>query len=102
KAAFRFASNPICGGDSIVLVNESKVDFGNLTRVEIVWDNFNVVDTNPSSNSIYKYQFASFGTPSSITKPIKLKVFSGLSCTSNIDSFITINAQPKVAFSLPQ
>ncbi|MFY7886273.1 MAG: gliding motility-associated C-terminal domain-containing protein, partial [Dolichospermum sp.] len=47
-------------------------------------------------------QFASFGTPSSIRKPIKLKVFSGLSCSSNIDSFITIYAQPKVAFSLPQ
>lgn len=101
KAKFRFATNPICGGDSITLVNESSVDFGNLTKVEIVWDTFNFIDTNPTFNQNYKYKFPEFGTPTRLTKPIKLNVFSGLSCFNNIDSFITIKAQPNVNFVLP-
>ncbi|MCU0321828.1 MAG: PKD domain-containing protein [Chitinophagaceae bacterium] len=101
NAKLAFAENPICSGDSIVLLNQSSVNFGNITKMEIIWGINFLVDNNPTSNNKYKFKFIEFGTPANTIQPIKIKAFSGISCFSEKDTIITLRAQPRVSFALP-
>jgi gliding motility-associated-like protein len=102
KAKLAFINNLICGRDSVAFFNQSTVDFGAITRTEIYWGAFTSIDNNPAFNTIYQYKYPAFGTPATIIQPIKFKAYSGISCVSELDSFIVLKAQPKVSFTLPQ
>ena len=102
KPKLNFINNPICGRDSVTFFNQSTVDFGSITRTEINWGAFINIDNNPALNTIYQYKYPAFGTPASIVQPIKFKAYSGISCVSELDTFIVLKAQPKVSFTLPQ
>lgn len=100
KAKLAFVQNPICARDSVVLVDQSSVDFGSLTSMQIVWGPTSVTSNDPQPNSRYTFKYPEFGTPSSKSQPVRLTVFSGLNCKSQLDTFIVLNAQPKVQFNL--
>lgn len=100
-AKVSLATNPICSGDSAVLLNQSSVDFGDITKMEVTWGTTTITDNNPTPNNSYKFKFTEFGTPSTLTQPIKIKAFSGISCFSKIDTLIILKAQPRINFLLP-
>lgn len=100
-AKVSFAEDPVCSGDSVVLQNQSSVNFGDITKMEITWGTNLSIDDNPTRNNNYKFKFTEFGTPSTITQPIRIKAFSGISCFAEIDTIIVLKAQPKVNFIIP-
>jgi gliding motility-associated-like protein len=96
RASLSFVQNPVCGVDSIQLVNTSTVNFGDLVSLQAIWSNGVTTDLNPVTGKIYRNLYPLFGNPATKTETIKLIVQSGVSCISTIDTFITIKAQPKV------
>lgn len=88
-----------CTGDSIKLTNTSMVDFGSLSRLQIQWDAINTfTDENPLSNKVYAFKYNEFRKPESKTQKIQLRVQSGISCFNEIDTIITLKAQPRIVF----
>ncbi|MFY7898777.1 MAG: gliding motility-associated C-terminal domain-containing protein, partial [Chitinophagaceae bacterium] len=100
-AKLAFAINPVCSGDSVVLQNQSNVNFGSITKMEITWGTTLIVDNNPIANNSYTFKFLEFGNPATKTEPIKIKAFSGINCFSEEDTIVTLKAQPRVRFLLP-
>ncbi|MFY8003550.1 MAG: gliding motility-associated C-terminal domain-containing protein, partial [Chitinophagaceae bacterium] len=100
-AKLAFPTNPVCSGDSVIIQNLSTVNFGNITKTEITWGNNTFTDDNPSPNGKYAFKFPEFGNPANAIEPIQIKAFSGISCSSQLDTTIILKAQPRVKFSLP-
>jgi gliding motility-associated-like protein len=96
KAALAFTENPLCGGDSIQLINNSSVNFGKLISLQVDWGTDVSTDLNPVAGKIYKYRYPLFGTPDVQTYAIHMVVKSGTSCTSTLDTIIRVRAQPQV------
>jgi gliding motility-associated-like protein len=105
RADFNVVSvSTICSKDSVQIKDNSSVDFGSLTRVEIYWDAINqpnsfITDNNPSFGKIYTNHYANFQQPISKTYTIRYIVYSGITCVNEIDKTITIAASPQVIFN---
>lgn len=94
-----------CGNDSITIQNKSTIGSGNITKVEIYWDNVNsptLFDTDdfPVFNKLYRHKYPDFQTPLTRTYSIRYRAYSGGVCVSDRISNITVNASPKVAFAV--
>jgi gliding motility-associated-like protein len=105
KAAFAFANTaPYCGTKLVTIQNNSTVDFGNVTRLEIYWDNGNnptvkETDENPTPGKQYAHAYADPAAPKSYT--VRMVVYSGGSACSDFTSkTFTLYPQPKAAFTL--
>jgi len=93
----------LCANVPVKITNTSTVDFGTITKVEIVWDLLNAplviqTDNLPVSNAIYSHQYPVFHTQTSKQFTIRLRAFSGGSCVSFKDTVITVNPSPKAVF----
>ena len=107
KAGFEILNAlPLCGIKPIQLKNNSTVDFGNLTKLEIDWDIINnpAIQTNdllPSFGKTYLHAYPNSTLPSAITYQIKLSAYSGgTSCVDRITKSIQVYPQPLAAFSV--
>lgn len=95
---------PLCSNRGIVLLDQSTVDVGNITRVEIYWDYLNdplnkTVDDNAVAGRSYTHQYAAFGTPPQQSYQVKYYTYSGPSCMSPAKvQTLTLEASPKVQF----
>jgi gliding motility-associated-like protein len=105
KAAFSIANAaPYCGIKPVQLKNNSTVDFGNVTRMEIYWDNTNaptVKETieTPVSAGIYPHSYSDPTSPKQYT--IRMLAYSGgTSCVNETSQTITVYPQPKAAFTV--
>jgi hypothetical protein len=103
------ANNPLCSNDSIRIVNTSTVDFGYLTRLDIVWDLINnpankIPDETPVDQKSYSYKYTDFQAPATVNYSVKLTAFSGNSstCQNSITKIVTLNQSPKVSFVKPR
>ena len=102
-------SNALCSNDSIRIVNTSSVDFGYLTRLDIVWDLINAPliktpDETPTDQKLYAKKYANFQSPATVSYSVKLIAFSGNSstCQNAITKIVTVNRSPKVSFVKPR
>ena len=99
------APDSLCGNDSVRIVNRSTIDFDNVTRLEIYWDENNpalkTIDETPFIGKVYAFKYPDFQSPLTKTFNVTLRAFSGTasSCSKAITKQIKINASPKVAFS---
>lgn len=105
KAAFDFANAaPYCGVKPVKLRNNSTVDFGGVTRLEIYWDFANAptvkeVDENPVPGKIYPHSYPDPTAPK--TYIIRLVAYSGgTACVDGTTQTITVYPQPKAAFNV--
>lgn len=105
KAAFDFANAaPYCGVKPVKLRNNSTVDFGGVTRLEIYWDFANAptvkeVDENPVPGKIYPHSYPDPTAPKTYT--IRLVAYSGgTACVDGTTQTITVYPQPKAAFNV--
>jgi gliding motility-associated-like protein len=103
------ANNPLCSNDSIRIVNTSTVDFGYLTRLDIVWDLISnpankIPDETPVDQRSYSWKFTDFQAPATVSYSVKLTAFSGNSstCQNAITKIVTLNQSPKVSFVKPR
>ncbi len=94
----------LCVNDTVSIVNLSSIGVGTITKLEIYWDYLGapgtfVTDNAPLLNTVYKHKYPDFQVP--VTKPytVLVRTFSGISCTNDKQTVITINAVPKVQFN---
>lgn len=99
-------NNPalLCANDSVAIVNLSTVNFGNVTKLEIYWDNTGAptvveTDNSPALNKVYKHLYPNFQTPLTRNFNIKVLAYSGTLCVNQIIRVATVNAAPKVQFN---
>jgi len=105
KAAFELANAaPYCGVKPVKLKNNSTVDFGFVTKLEIYWDYTNnpavkETDENPTPGKIYPHAYADPTSPKTYT--IRMVAYSGGSACSDVTSqTITVYPQPKAFFTV--
>ncbi len=105
KAAFEIVNaTPYCGIKPVNLKNNSTLDFGNLTKLEIYWNFANQptvkqVDDDPTPGKVYPHVYPAQSSPRQYT--IKLVAYSGGStCVSETTKTITVYPQPVAAFSV--
>lgn len=96
-------STALCSNLAAEIQNTSTVDFGNITRIDIIWDVLGApsiiyTDNAPSPGKIYSNLYPNFQSPLSKTYTVKMKSYSGLSCVDSVSKVITINASPSVSF----
>jgi gliding motility-associated-like protein len=101
------AGNEHCSNDSIYLKDQSTVDFGNIVKLEIYWDDTNnpsnkqVIDL-PEKTGTYVIKYPEFFTPASQNRSIKLIAYSGENCLNTSTKAIQIKATPELRFdSIP-
>ena len=99
-------ANPgaLCSNREIRLTNNSTVDFGALTRLEIFWDpsdpTARTIDEDPAPGKVYPFRYADFGNPSSKSIPIRLVAYTGASCFDQAGQTIVLNGSPQLVFDL--
>jgi len=96
-------TNGLCSNKRIYIQNKSSVDFGNITKLDILWDPNNLTsDTinTPYPNYDYAHQYPTFTSPVQKTFTIKLRAYSGGSCFAEKSDVVTVNASPVVNFPL--
>jgi gliding motility-associated-like protein len=93
-----------CAADSVMIKDSSTVNFGNVTKVLIYWDNVNAptvaeTDDLPALGKLYKHRYPSFQSPLSRQFTIRYKAFSGATCEDERTKQVTVYAIPKVQFT---
>jgi gliding motility-associated-like protein len=95
-------SGTLCSSDSVSLVNLSTVGFGNVTRLEIYWDNvgtpavFQTINA-PVFNGVYKHKYPTLPTTQNYV--IRMIAYSGVICSNQKITPITVYATPVVQFN---
>lgn len=92
-----------CANDSVVLYNRSAIASGNITKLEVIWDNANAPtvieqDNDPVFDKVYKHKYPDFQSPATKQFDIRVRAYSGGVCFSDKIRTITLNASPKVVF----
>jgi gliding motility-associated-like protein len=93
-----------CANDSVAIQNKSTITSGNITRIEIYWDNIGnptlfETDEVPILNDIYRHKYPDFQTPLTRTFQVRYRAYSGGLCVSDYIRDVTVNASPKVQFN---
>ena len=97
----------LCSSQPVIFEDRASVDFGELTKIEWIFDVENepesrVVDENPNKRSEaakrYEYQYTKFNTPASKTFKVKMLAYSGQVCVNEQIIDIVLNAEPEVIF----
>jgi len=100
---------PICTNDSLKIINQSTVDFGDVTKLEVVWDllgapTTTVTDQAPTVNKQYSIRY---GIPTTALTPatkdysVMIKAYSGQSesCSKTLTKIVTVTYAPAVSFT---
>jgi gliding motility-associated-like protein len=105
KAAFDMVNPaPYCGIKSVQVQNNSTVDFGEVTKLEIYWDNtgqpsVKQTDETPVKGKKYSHSYPDPSAPRQYT--IRMVAYSGgSSCVNETTRTITVYPQPKAGFSM--
>lgn len=96
-------TNGLCSNQDVQIKDNSTVDFGSVTKVEIYWDNINaptVFDTDdvPAAGKIYSHRYPNFQTPLTKTFQVRYRAYSGIVCVNDAVKTITVNASPLTQF----
>jgi gliding motility-associated-like protein len=94
---------PFCANDTVTITDNSSVNFGAVTKVEIYWDVVNEpavkeTDDLPASGKVYTHRYPDFQSPLAKDFFVRYKSYSGTTCVDSVTKRITVNASPKVQF----
>lgn len=97
-------TNPtsLCSNQPVEIINESVVDFGNITKVQIFWGDTaskSYIDESPSKGKKYTHQYPNSPGSTTSNYSIKLVAFSGISCEQELSKPITILPSPILQFT---
>ncbi len=95
-------STRLCSNLNVQLQNFSTVDFGTVSRLEIIWNtNVDSLDENPVTGKKYGFLYPDFQTPATKKYAIKMIARSGNSsvCADSVTSIVTLRQSPKVSFT---
>ncbi|OLY93175.1 gliding motility-associated C-terminal domain-containing protein [Cnuella takakiae] len=101
KAGFSLGTTGlICSADTVVLRNESTVDFGNITRLVIRWNNNDnpaemTVDEAPFAGKTYPFVYSTLMRGLEQKFTIRFTAYSGIGCVQELTREITVNQSPQ-------
>ena len=91
----------LCSNQPVSVQNLSTVDFGTITRTEIIWSaTADSIDNTPDSGKVYQYKYTNFQQPSIVSDTLKLIAFSGITCADTISSIVSLHQSPQVLFQV--
>lgn len=93
----------ICVTDSLSVTDNSFVTPGNLVKLEVYWDyngdpTSRQVVENPKRGATYQHAYPVFYSPATKAYRVKMIIYSGVSCLTEVDSIITLKAAPQLVF----
>lgn len=102
----KFKINPAvnyCSNADVVLQDQSTVNFGSITRIEVYWDYSNdaslmFADSFPATGKSYTHRYPAFANPLTKNVQIRYVVYSGISCVNEVSQTITLKASPVIQF----
>ncbi len=94
----------VCQSDSVIIQNKSTVNFGSITRTEIIWDfasnpTVKEIDSTPALNKLYKHLYSNISAPLQ-QFVIQLNAYSGGVCVNSLQKTITLYPNPVAAIGL--
>lgn len=95
----------LCSNREVFITNQSTVDFGNITKIEMYYDYGNnptivEIDNNPYPGKLYRHTYPAFHiAPASKNYQVRMLAYSGGTCVSETDKTITILATPALTFA---
>ncbi|CAN5517783.1 hypothetical protein BH10BAC2_BH10BAC2_41950 [soil metagenome] len=94
-----------CSNQDVIITDNSSVNFGSITKVEIYWDYQNdpankITDEFPANGKKYSYRYADFGNSAAKSFVIKYVAYSGINCVNETQQTITVKASPLVQFTV--
>lgn len=94
----------LCSNSSVLIQDNSSVDFGSITKLAIYWDKIStpldsVVDFKTSLGKQYSKNYTRFNRPNSTNYQILYRTYSGISCMKEIIKTVSILAAPQVQFA---
>ena len=106
-----FTVAQLCAGQEVVFEDHAFQAIGEITKIEWYFDmdqhaldsDYLIVDEDPEKRGsvvkrTYKFKYPNFSSSLSRTVNVKMKVFSGQSCTGELSRTITLHASPEVRF----
>jgi len=92
----------LCSNRSVQLTNQSSVDFGTITKVELFWGDSSGISTMdetpyPGKEYYHNYPPALTSTDSAFT--IKMVAFSGISCQDEVSEQIKVLRAPQIQYA---
>lgn len=110
-ANFNIANeNDLCSNNTVVFSDVATLAFGEVSKIEWFFDNdnqannnnYNITDNSPSLRSeaskSYSFTYPIFNSPLNKIVNVKMKLYSGNGCESEIIKSITLKAVPNVSF----
>ncbi|MGZ3756637.1 MAG: PKD domain-containing protein [Mucilaginibacter sp.] len=100
-------STTLCSNREVFFTNQSTVDFGNITKIEMFYDYGNnptvvEIDNAPYAGKLYRHTYPEFHTPPATKNyQVRMLAYSGGTCVSEADQTITLLATPQLAFTAP-
>lgn len=99
----------LCSNQTVNFTDNSKVDFGEITKIEWIYDNTNLTlketDNSPnlrnSTAKIYTHTYPTFYSPAQKTVNVTMTAYSGIECSNTETKSIILKAIPKADFILP-
>ncbi len=96
----------VCSNTLVSIQNASTVNFGSITKLEIIWDDANTpalmeTDETPQPGKIYTHQYPVFGNPLYKTMTIRIRAYSGITCIDEKTYNLILKASPELYFPLP-
>jgi gliding motility-associated-like protein len=92
----------LCSNRLVNISNESSVDFGSITRLQIDWgDSAGKIETDeiPYPGKIYAHQYPNPVTTNSAGYTIRMVSYSGISCLNETEQQINVLPAPHVLFN---
>jgi gliding motility-associated-like protein len=95
--------NQQCSNNSINIVNNSTVDFGNIVKMEIYWDYANdpsikTTIIHPAPGANFSHTYPEFFSPATKNFNITIVAYSGDNCLSTSSQTLTLKATPEINF----
>ncbi len=96
----------LCSKGEVFFRNNSTLDFGTLSKVEMYYDYSNnpgqfETDDNPVFDKLYGHQYPAFHTPATKNYTVLMRTYSGTACVDEKMQVITLKADPEVVVTLP-
>jgi gliding motility-associated-like protein len=93
----------LCTNQSVDILNESSVDFGSITKVQIYWGDSSTVsytDDDPYPGKRYSHFYPNPVSTNVSNYQIRMISFSGVKCENESDQPVTIEPSPHAEFSI--
>ncbi len=104
KADFNVINpDKLCSNKEVSIINNSSVNFGNISRLEIFWDyntdpTIKTTDEEPLPDEQYTHRYADFNSPLSKTYQIRMVAYSGTNCISVQSKTVILHSTPQLVF----